>query len=376
MNFRGITLFRMYISSVVSRIRHDLASELVVAVSSLILFLLFGYIFQDFINVKLATLPQKTQELSAIVFSCIVLVAMALYLNRVYNNWLYEFESIENISNRLGEQASSIGIFRTIKYICSQLVGFGTCHILIANYIHKFSWSELAILQVIISSIALAGLFIKRRPNNQPVYFEFSYKYKSPVLNLIKWRLIQIILRHRLSQLCLAVWLVSFLFLMASALSDLPYATTILLSMIGSLGIAGAIIFQIQADMEHVWLEQNLGVSQEQFCLSYLILGTIMGLCLGILCGASYFICSDLANLQELLVRSGKICLIVSLGPIAVGPLMFQVDPKRPIIQFFSCFFVCLFLGTGIFAHGLTSFLIPALVIYGMKYQKGNYYKN
>ncbi len=363
-------------SSLASRVRYDLMRELVVAVSSIVLFSLFGYIFQDFINVKLASFTDEIQRSFAIGFSYFVLILVALYLSRLYNNWLYEFESLENISKRLGEHTATIRTFRVLKYITSQIIGFGVCHTLIAIYIHQFSWIEIASSQLLLSGFTLLGLLIKRRSDNQPLYHQFSYRHEYSIRILTKWRLVQILFRHRLSQLCLILWLFSYLCLTVACIGDLPYATIVLLSIIGSLAIAGAITFQLQEDMNHIWLEQNLGISQDQFCMAYLLLGILLGGVLGVVAGCTYLVVADLTNQQSLIWGALKISLITSLGPIAVAPLMFQVDPSRPIIQFFISFFVCLFLGTGIFAHGGTALLIPVLIVYGMKYQKGNYYKS
>ena len=369
----SLNLYAIYLKSLINKVWFDLIREIVVAICSSVLILLFIYIFQDFINVKLAVIDEATQVGFARSFSVIILVIVSSYLARCFQRWKSQKESLEKMAQRLGENPATISTFLIMKTIGFQVLFLGLTWIVLNNYIYKGSTKEQLGAISLAAILSLIGYLLPSQGQKETSYSSVVLKGNSIFAQLAIWRLNQMFFRNRLTRLCVVL---SFVFLAGTiliAVSEKGLPLAVLCSLISGYLLSGSLIFQLQDDMEHSWLEKHCGVSHDQFTKTYLFLGLLLGATCGLLNGIAYYLCSPSG---ESITEVAKLVPIAGLPSLMLAALMFQVDPKRPGIQFITNFIVSLFLGTAIFAHWLSLLLVPVALYYSIQYQKGSFYQN
>ena len=87
--------------------------------------------------------------------------------------------------------------------------------------------------------------------------------------------------------------------------------------------------------------------------------------------GQLLFAPSTLALLPALL----KVVLLAVLAPLLMPLLLFQIDVRRPAVQFITATLCALFIGTAILASWFSMLLYPLLRWYALQYSNGRFYR-
>ncbi|NRA64039.1 MAG: hypothetical protein HRU19_06115 [Pseudobacteriovorax sp.] len=375
---QSLLLVKIFVSSFIRKIRYDFISESVVLVCSSVLLFLFYYMFQDFIHVKMAALDASTRENFAKTFSYILLFVTAYAVTKwTRGESKLEFSTIGQTATRLGTDKVTVAWYRLIQSTLIQICCFVSQWVIINSFFYPFSIGQILGLQTLISAFLFLSLKWSSPQIKKHTAYRGSQKHKqhSPSQALVAWRWQQILFRQRSSRIALTAGGGSAALLVISLFLNKADSLIILLSMAMGFFVGSAIIFQIEEDMKHCWLEKTLGISHERYTSAYLKVGILASLTMSIFLCLTIFTLYFVLGKSFDLVTSLKVIPISSIGPLAVAPLMFQIDPEKSLVQMLLCFFVCLFLGTGIFAHWLFAAAIPILLYYGMKYQKDLFYK-
>lgn len=374
---RPLYLYSTYIKSIFRKIFYDLIRELVVAICSLVLAALFFYMFQDFINVKLAAIDQRMQSSFAKVFSWTLVGLLTVYLNRSFYKWRHLDETLESLSHRLGESPSKVRLFLTLKILTVQsLYSAGLLYIL-ERYVVDFSQQELiSFLLIIYLGSSSSFLF----PKTQKVPAERSYRNirfrgRNIVAHLITWRINQIVFRNRMTQVCLLLGLMFSVLGLIGGYSDLPFSISILSALASGYMASAAMIYQVQDDMEHPWIERHCGISHNHMVSCYLVMSIFFAAVFGLLQVVMFSLGSAT---WSVLIDSNtwKLLAVGATSPLILSAIIFQIDPKRPVVQLIISFIVSLFLGTAIYAHWLSAFLIPVFIYYSLNYQQDAFFKS
>ena len=366
-------LMSIQLKSIVRKLRYDLVSEIVVLICALVLIGLFYYIFQDFLNVKLQTVPKESQEKIARAFAVGIIAVTALFLRSTLNKQTDHEPKVAQFAARLGEPPRIVRFFRLYFNLLAQVTVFGLQWLIIHRYIYRFDFQVACLIQLVTSCFLLLPSFSQKTAARQVTqsYRPMQLPEQSCVRTLTKWRLVQMIVRRRNCQLTLILAGLTLAIVALASKLAMPAGALVLLAMLASILTAGALIFQLETDVRYAWLEKGLGVSHGQYVNAYLLAGLLLAGVFSVGAGlAVYIFWQDFD--QDLIA---KIALITAIGPLSVAAIMFQLDASKALLQFMSIFFICLFLGTAIYINTLFAALFPVLLYYALKYQDQQFYQ-
>lgn len=375
MDFKRICfLYTLYTKSVFRKIWYDLIREIVIGLCSIILIMLFVYMFQDFINVKLAAISAPIQERFGQGLSLLAGSLACLYLAKTFKYWRETNESIEKTSNRLGETPENTLVFVILKTLIFQAIIFIMFFTIIKRYIYTPSLMECFTGIGLLWVLSFGGFFVKPTPRKTKTYKSMTLKGKGLYGNLIRWRLHQMFLRNRLTKLCLFLALATSGLVGITGYADGSFPLAAILSLLAGYLLSATLIFQAQEDMKHSWIEKHSGISHKHFVNTYLLMAFLLGL---VFSSANLLVYSAHAPQKVLYhLESWKLLAITCLPLFTFCGLIFQVDPKRGGIQLMTNFIISLFLGTAILAHWLSLVLVPVFLYYSLQYQQNAFYES
>jgi hypothetical protein len=352
-----------------TRIRYDWGRELVVIASTGILLGLFYYMFHDFLQDKLNDLPSHLREMIATRLRAVVTLGLGLWVGGRLASLFRDEPGWADFALRSGEDPWVVRAFRLAQSLILIVVSYG---------IFWYFFQPQLNLQM--GSLALAALtFAITRTRKEGVRAQtlkpiLRDAEESRARTLRSWRWFQIVQRNRLCRLCLGISLVVQLLIGVMHGLGWPLVLTVLATMLSSALLAWAVAFQLEEDMRAIWFERQLGCSHEEFVKVYEEICWMLGLGLALLSLVTALVTGvpGRAPLTEWL----KLLPIAALFPIITPAIMFQVAPERPLLQILITGLIGLFLGTAIFAHILSIFLVPIAITYAKNYQKDNFYRS
>ena len=103
MSFRARFLYYLSYSSLVKRIRYDLAKETVIGFCSLIIISLFYYIFNDFLNIEIQKISLKMRDSFAYYLANAIILLSAIAAGRSIRSERLDSRSCGNAFKYLGE---------------------------------------------------------------------------------------------------------------------------------------------------------------------------------------------------------------------------------------------------------------------------------
>ena len=382
---RWAGLYVLGIRTFFHRMRFDLARELVVGICALVLFSLFLYIFNDFINIKVKSLSAGMSQVFARVLGSLVLSGATLVFAAQLRADRRSRFSLGRMASRLGEHPRNIIRFRAMKLMTIFILVEGAALFITVRWFQLPGFPELAGLL----AVWLLILILAWRISGSPLEEGGHGQKRRPRLTLrpvtggatgrsgtiLRWRIGQMSL-GRTTRTCLMMVPVFALPVFLAAWSGTHFLAGFLAALVSGLFAAAAMATQLGLDMRYAWAERCMGVSHQDIITAWNRTAWGLGALTGGLLLSAWMMGSLLAG-SSLPPVTDLVALVAAgaVSPLVMPPLMFQIDPNRAALQMITCTLVSLFLATAIFAHWASLLLVPLLHYYGHQYQTNRFYR-
>ena len=355
-------MFKCSLLAPLRRVRYDLGKEITVLLCALVVAATFAYVFHDFLNHAVAAISSNMRDsfahAAALLGSAIVAFRLGKFLCHASHDRYCQLQ------RQLGAEPSQLHLFLLLRGTWALLLSVASivllCHLLlrVPSFVYPLSISPPALL---------LGTYLARRtrpvPQRQPRQH-----------TLFSWRWQQIWQGERVLLACAA----------GAALSCLPLSylnaplqvfgcVALICGLLASFSLAS----QAARDAQFAWAERNFGISHAQYVSTCEKIGASLALCCALCCAGSFiggqllFAPSTLALLPALL----KVVLLAMLAPLLMPLLLFQIDVRRPAVQFITATLCALFIGTAILASWFSVLLYPLLRWYALQYSDGRFYR-
>ena len=372
---RSILLLVLNLKSFIHKIRYDLVNECVVGICSLVLFSTFFYIFNDFLNDKVASISSSMKEGLSKTSSLILVALLSYFISSFIKKERIDNSSFTRFSFFIGESPTIRRMYRYLRASIITVVLFSIGWWIIYRYIHRFSFSSFLIIQIL-SLIFIYILTLLNFSSSKKIR-NFDYtRCHSLVSTMVRFRLNSI----RRSHLSLFFLVLSFISILNSCyflISKAPLILSMLLCFLAGFFIASITSCQTKQDLESIWIDRLVGVSEKDFFKTYryliLILSGIVAIPLLIALSITILNTSALTGISTVDIL--KLPFILLVCPYLMPNLIFQIDPKRPIIQILIVFMIGLFVATALWASWLALLLVFIINYYGRTTQEKRFYR-
>lgn len=391
---RSLTIFKLSFSAFFHKLRHDLAKEVVVLLSSLIILATFFYVFNDFLNVEVASLSGAMRVAFAKVTTVITLAGCTGLSAHLIRNERTGNQTLTAFAKAFGEEEAVLRTYAALHAGTCLAVLHGLGWWVSQRWLFHLEWRTCLGVEGLM--IVVSCLFALRKRAHRiekdvlPILSPALIHKKTPDVSktLVIWRLTQIIRRHKLARLCLVLATLLLCPIVWSGLRGIPPFVAAVSGLAAGYVASLSLLFFVAEDLEQAWTERGAGVSHADFVrayerLSWIIGGAFAGLAgmvyllaifgAGSVAGGSMPFALEIAPLS--LAHTGKVFLITLLPSLTVPWLMFQIDAKRPGITALVTLLCSLFVGTAILATWLGILLLPLLRYYALQSQNGRYYR-
>jgi hypothetical protein len=362
-------------------VRYEFIQELIVVICSAVVFALFYYVFNDFLNVEIQQISQAMRDRLGEWAAYLILGITAIFSGRHCGRMIVHPNNLATYVSFMGESPVNIRrlhIATTLSFLAFIYAS--------AWYLVNFSvyqWPPLqsaAILGLMVLLSTISGSLNLRvpqknfEPNPSPLLTSSTL---SAVKAMFHWRFRQMIYRNPLTQICLALAILSALLPGFVAFSQGPLFVAILSAYLTGTLLATALSFQVAYDLSYAWLERNLGVSHDRYMTTLMTLAILIGLLPALMTGGLWLAGSaNHGGLQLQSVEEAfKIAVITMIPPWLLPHVVFQIDGRRPAIQIVILILVGLFLITAVYAHWLGLLLLPLVKYYADQSQDGRFYR-
>ncbi|MEZ4742993.1 MAG: hypothetical protein R3B45_11185 [Bdellovibrionota bacterium] len=377
---RYILLYTISIKATMHKIKHDLMREIVVAICSLVIFSLFFYIFEDFLNVEVKQISLKMRNSFGLWLSWIGCILIAIMLGRKLKFEKDGEQSFIKFAKFLGESPSTLNSFWKLRILSVSLLLFIPTLSIAHFYLYPFGSINLLLTLAVMT--LLAFIVFKISKTEETLALNKKNLLTSGNLPAIKsmthWRLGLMVKRNRLTQICLLTSIAFCALVSLSAIKNAPLFVAILAAFMAGTLLITALSFQLAEDLKYSWVEKNLGVSHEAYIMTLSKVARILGATVGSLCGLSWLIPAVLSQTINfsIIQESIKIGLMVLTPTLLFPHLAFQIDARKPVVQIIAALIVSLFICTAIFVHWLSLLLIPIAIYYMEQSQHGHFYRS
>ncbi|MDA9951126.1 hypothetical protein N9D31_01000 [Oligoflexaceae bacterium] len=365
---RSHFLFRIHNQSFLRRLKNDFVNELVVLICASILAATFYYMFNDFVNGQIARIRPDWQMHILKSAAALLLLLTSLWQGRKISDQIRSSRSLGTMAQRLGEKPSVVRSYHVISIVCFYVASQAVIVFATDRWLYSFSprvWLTLSAAGLVI--IAFRCLIAAKTTSRsiKPIQISGGTKKRTMVL----WRLNLILRRMKgaypllaLSVLCsvLASWQWS-----EAGKTPLVFISAYLS---GFLAVT-PVFLQLKQDLKMAWVERTTGVSHADILIIYRVIALILAAIFWL-----PFIATAIVTGSDVL--EGTQIVFAGITPALLSSaLLFQIDPRRPLIQFVTLFFAALFIATGIFVHLAAVIVIPGFNYYIFASQEGRYYR-
>ncbi|MDB2447104.1 hypothetical protein N9W79_00610 [bacterium] len=364
-----LRIYLTWVKSLFHKIFADLGKELVIAICGAVLIGLFFYMFTDFINSQLKTIPQATQDKVISIFTYILcFIAASLSVKIIKNDNPSAHFSISGWLNAMGETPASITGFRVLRAVSISAFFNWAIYYSVNRYIQSppENFQLYSGLSFLFST--LLGLLLKPTTKED---FAQSSKIST---NKLWWRISIILKRNYYSKTLFRFSAVLSLLFLVRQVSGSPLFSWGIFFLIG-IFTSFSLYLHLSEELASSWLEKNSGMSHGEFISLTTQTSTIVGLMSTALALAFYVAGAFIYGFQVnpvVVIQMFFTCL----GPALVVPnVLLQIDGRRASINMMSGFLISLFLCTAIFAHIASVALVAVLFYYGQSTQVDRYYR-
>lgn len=383
MIFRCIFLYLTGIARFYRRLRHDWAQEIVVFLSAAVVMALFFYVFNDFLNVEVASLsvPMRNAFSSTIAWIGYG-AAMLLAGKSVAAQWSRDGNAPANFAEALGESPKVVFALRCLFSLTAATATLAVFWIIAARLLVPWGVAIFARNGLFLTPLAVAGCLVsqqlaKRIRTLDRVAKPFISFNLRPNHARVRWRF-QIFAKRSVAARVAKGGSVAFgLLFTVLSFRQAPNVALYGAAFLVGFHIFVALAFTLALDLSSIWFEKSSGSSHDDVVGAYGQISISVAIGVGLLVAVAFLaphlmrIDSNWSILSEAL-RLG----LVAAAPILLFPsLMFQIDGRRPITQVMAGFLISLFLSTAIYASWFALILLPIVQHYGLGIQKGRLYR-
>lgn len=349
---RALRLYLISIASFFHKLRYDLAREIVVGLSSVILFATFFYVFNDFLNIQVKSLSQMMRDQFAESLCITVLIVSAGVAAGFLRTERLSQQTLRKTAACLGESPMTISVYLGGRILTVIIVCHGIAWYLANRWLvnwsplKQISWELLMLLITTVLSLwpEMGGKSLRfhaSRLSSSPI------SPISPIQAMVQWRLQQILWRNRLTRFCIVLSLFFAALVLYASWRQAPVFVSVAAGFFAGYLVAITLSFQLAEDLNYAWAERALGVSHDEFIGAYQRMGLLLGASIGLLTGILYLIGSPPISLEK--VNEFLQITVVSGLPAGICPLLlFQIDGRKPTVTIVTLLVVALFLGTAI----------------------------
>jgi hypothetical protein len=362
--------------------------EIVVAICATVVFALFLYVFNDFLNVEISQVSVAMRDVFGRWLGRTILLLSAGFSGRSLMLKARDTNSLGNFALSMGENPKTVNFLSYMEGISTLCLFYVPSLVLVQTFFMAMSPRDLAIILplMIFGSWSVKTFGRHRRDGRldpksvKPDLLPPAIKLKSRAMVL--WRTGQILRRNRLTQVCVLFALAFSALLAFVSYKHGPLFAAILTSFMSGLLMASALAFQIAEDTGYSWIEKSLGVSHDDYVLALKSAALRLAFPLGLLNGLIWFLGlwnnHGLGVFQELTSFSDAAKILsMTVIPAWIAPfLAFQIDARRPFIQITVILLLGLFLCTAVFNHWLGLLLLPLFSYYAGQTQNGHFYRS
>ncbi len=371
---QALRLYILSLKATAHRIFNDLLSEIVVAISSLVLFMTFLYVFNDFLNVQVASLSEIMRTKFASTIAWVLYLVAGLAGGRIARTERLAIESFSSFAKWIGAPSYQISIFNFLRN-CT-LIGLPHLAALALSdrYLFNLNFQDAVGPE---SMMLVLSLAVWQFPKTKDKHDSVDPSAPQAPDSMISWRLKQMLSRSLIGKICVAMSGLFVAMMCIAFLSPAPPFVGALAAYVAGNLIAFVLIFQTAEDLQYAWMERALGVSHADFVDCYNKIAIRFSFILGGTCFVLALICGIYSGTTavEMAPHALKAAIIATL-PILITPwLGFQIDARRPAIAIMIMIIVGIFLSTAVLAHWLGLVLVPILRYYAMTYQEGRFYR-
>jgi hypothetical protein len=373
---RSIILCLLGLRALGHRLRHDAEAALTVAVAAAVLVAVTAYVFNDFLNVQVASLSLAMRDAFGRAAAVILLVLWTLGSGRAARRARLEEATIAGAARRLGEERGTVSAY-VWSMLGLRLVG-GTAFVLwiIARYLTV--WSPVTQIGAGAAAVVVALAMVwwperaaagtAERPQ-VPVRLSGSAAHV-----MTRWRLFQLLYRQPMARLALAIAGLGALLVLAAASAGLPGVTRVVAGYAAGLCVATGLALQLADDLRIAWIDRAVGVTHQAFVGVYERLALRLGLGTMVFVGSAAIL-GALAGGHPIDAAAAQSAIVAAIPVLVMPNLMFQIDARRPALTMLVVLVVSLFIATACYAHWAGVLLLPLLRTFAMSAQHGRFYR-
>jgi len=379
---RAFLLLKLVIISLLNRLRFDLAREIVVLISGGVVLATFAYIINDFLNVQIQGLSQVMRDRFAEPLAYALLFICAFKAGAFIRAEWSNAETPTRMANFLGEKPEVIRMFKIWHTLLVLSILHGGGWWLVFNFLIKPNTSRILSVELLMLGVTIGsalwykeGKELNEHETGSWLKRDIGGK-KTRILSFVRWRLAQIVFRNRTARLCFIIATALYLLLIPLQANGIPFFASVACCILASIVASATLFFQLSEDLNYAWAERTMGMSHQDFCKGYQIISFLLALVLIITASIFYlvgsqYVAGETISKEQLLT----LACINFATPLIAPMVMFQIDGRKPVINFIVLTIAALFVGTAVFAHKASLLLIPILHYYTHNSQSGRFYR-
>lgn len=373
------SLLRISFAATLRRLRHDLATEIVVTICVAVLLGTFFYVFDDFINTQVASLSTPMKNSLSEWFARIVILTCGVWGGSGFARERRDPDALHAVAVRIGEFPAVARAYLTGRRLLWFILFVGGAWGLLARFFPPQEPAAAA-LRIL---FALAGWTVGRLTGSSghTTYSgtgSLSGRLSSlavahPMIRaLIRWRLLQIF-RNRATKSLLGVAGGFFLLAALTALRKGPDFAVVLCGFAGGFCAAATLPVQVQNDLLNAWIERSSGVSHDQYMQAIRRIAILLGVMAGAASGV--LVLAAQATVDSPVKTALQVAAVSAVPAWSMPAIIFQIDARRSAATLLAALIVTLFLATAVYAHWLSLLLLPLMSWYADNMQARRFHR-
>lgn len=376
------------------RLRHDLGRETVVMVSCVIFIGTFFYVFEDFLNVQIASLSKPLREWIAWGLLGLLTAGLSGSVGWRLGTQARDFRGIASMALFLGENPQLVKTYGRLWATFVLVTFTGALGLISHRWLIQMDPLRFLILSfaatfIVIMTRFLSIVYSSKSLQEKSIEPNATLRTKKPS-HINKINILSTLTQYRINQLfarnSFRAWTLRLAQVLLAIVGPLCYCLThsLFLAAMGSL-LTSFLLVSIFAgfvaeDIAQSWTERGLGVTHRMYISSLERLTFHLLWLPGILLFLFLFLAQTSFGVPVLSFEQALLGSI-QVGALSLLPLLsfpwtaLQIDARKPSIPIMTSAILGLFIGSAILAHPLAIGLIPLLRAVALPYQEGRFYR-